>query len=143
MIGYNGAMPFDSTVRVRYAETDQMGVVYHSNYVIYFEIGRTEAMRQIGISYRDLELRGYALAVIETHARHAASARYDDVLTLRTWLREVTRTRLRFEYAVLREDKLLTTGHTVLAFLSREGGMKPVRCPPDVEALARAAVEPA
>jgi acyl-CoA thioester hydrolase len=133
-------MPFDTTMRVRYAETDQMGVVYHSNYIIYFEIGRTEAMRQIGISYRDLEERGYVLAVIETSARHRASAKYDDVLIVRTWLREVTKTRLRFEYAVMREDQILTTGHTVLAFLSRPE-MRPVRCPPDVEAKAQAALE--
>lgn len=134
-------MPYDITVRVRYAETDQMGVVYHSNYIVYFEIGRTEAMRQIGITYADLEARGYVLAVIETHANHKASARYDDLLTVRTWLREVSKTRLRFEYQVLKDAQVLTTGHTVLAFLSRDNGMRPVRCPEDVEALARRAIE--
>lgn len=134
-------MPYDITVRVRYAETDQMGVVYHSNYIVYFEIGRTEAMRQIGITYADLEARGYVLAVIETHANHKSSARYDDVLTVRTWLREVSKTRLRFEYQVLKDEQVLTTGHTVLAFLSRDNGMRPVRCPEDVEVLARKAIE--
>lgn len=134
-------MPYDVTVRVRYAETDQMGVVYHSNYIIYFEIGRTEAMRQIGIAYADLEARGYVLAVIETHANHKASARYDDELTVRTWLREISKTRLRFEYHVLKGEQVLTTGHTVLAFLSRDNGMRPVRCPEDVEARAIKAVE--
>ncbi len=63
-------MPYDAQVRVRYAETDQMGVVYHSNYIIYFEIGRTEAMRRIGITYAELEKRGYALAVVETGCRY-------------------------------------------------------------------------
>lgn len=134
-------MPYDITVRVRYAETDQMGVVYHSNYIVYFEIGRTEAMRLIGITYADLEARGYVLAVIETHANHKASARYDDLLTVRTWLREVSKTRLRFEYQVLKDAQVLTTGHTVLAFLSRDNGMRPARCPEDVEALARRAIE--
>ncbi len=143
MIGYNRPMPHDAQVRVRYAETDQMGVVYHSNYLIYFEIGRTEAMRKLGISYRELEERGFVLAVIESSMRHTGSARYDDNLTVRTWLREVTKTRLRFEYAVTLDGKTLTSGHTVLAFLSRHDGMRPVRCPPDVEALAQAAVEPA
>jgi acyl-CoA thioester hydrolase len=134
-------MPFDVPVRVRYAETDQMGVVYHSNYLIYFEIGRTEAMRRIGITYAELERRGYVLAVIESGARHRGSARYDDLLTVRTRLREVTKTRLRFDYHVLKSDSILTTGYTVLAFLGRENGMRPVRCPEDVEKLALAAVE--
>jgi acyl-CoA thioester hydrolase len=135
-------MPYDVQVRVRYAETDQMGVVYHSNYIVYFEIGRTEAMRQIGIAYAELERRGYMLAVIETHANHKGSARYDDLLTVRTWLRQVTKTRLRFEYHVLEDETLLATGYTVLAFLGRNNDMRPVRCPPDVEQLAQRALEP-
>ncbi len=135
-------MPYDTHVRVRYAETDQMGVVYHSNYIIYFEIGRTEAMRQIGITYAELERRGFALAVIESYARHTGSARYDELLTVRTWLREVTKTRLRFEYEVSREESVLATGHTVLAFLDLNNNMRPVRCPPDVQQLADRALEP-
>lgn len=134
-------MPHDVTIRVRYAETDQMGVVYHSNYLVYFEIGRTETMRHLGISYADLEARGYVLAVIESHMRHMGSAKYDDELVVRTWLREVTKTRLRFEYHVLRGESLLTSGHTVLAFLSRVDGMRPVRSPEDAHALALRAVE--
>jgi len=135
-------MPHDTQVRVRYAETDQMGVVYHSNYLIYFEIGRTEAMRQIGIPYSGLEDRGYVLAVIESNCRHHGSARYDDLLTVRTRLSEVTKTRLRFEYQVLRDETVLATGHTVLAFLSRANDMRPVRCPPDIEEQSRQAIEP-
>lgn len=135
-------MPHDVTIRVRYAETDQMGVVYHSNYLVYFEIGRTETMRRLGISYAELEARGYVLAVIESHMRHTGSARYDDELVVRTWLRDVTRTRLRFEYHVLRGDTVLTTGHTVLAFLSRADGMRPVRSPQDAFDLATRAIEP-
>lgn len=136
-------MPHDTQVRVRYAETDQMGVVYHSNYIVYFEIGRTEMMRSAGISYAELEERGYVLAVIETGARHKASARYDDLLTVRTWLREVTKTRLRFEYAVMRDEAILTTGFTVLAFLNRTDNMRPVRAPEDAFAKAVQAVETA
>lgn len=134
-------MPTDTQIRVRYAETDQMGVVYHSNYIIYFEIGRTEAMRQAGITYAELEKRGYALAVIESQCRHKGSAVYDDLLTVRTWLRDVSKTRLRFEYAVLRDEKLLATGYTVLAFLGLNEGMRPIRCPADVEVLAQKALE--
>lgn len=136
-------MPHDVQLRVRYAETDQMGVVYHSNYIIYFEIGRTETMRAFGVTYRELEDRGYVLAVIETGMRHHASARYDDLLTVRTWLREVSKTRLRFEYAVMRDAKVLTTGFTVLAFLSRADGMRPVRAPEDAHERAVRALEPA
>lgn len=134
-------MPHDVKIRVRYAETDQMGVVYHSNYLVYFEIGRTETMRHLGISYADLEARGYVLAVIESQMRHMGSAKYDDELVVRTWLREVTKTRLRFEYHVLRGESLLTSGQTVLAFLSRADGMRPVRSPQDAFDLASRAVE--
>jgi acyl-CoA thioester hydrolase len=135
-------MPYDTTLRVRYAETDQMGVVYHSNYLIFFEIGRTEAMRAIGIAYSELEERGYVLAVTESTCRHHGSALYDDVLTVRTRLAAVSKTRLRFEYEVLRGNSVLASGHTVLAFLSRSDNMRPVRCPQDVQDKALAAVEP-
>lgn len=136
-------MPHDVQIRVRYAETDQMGVVYHSNYLVYFEIGRTEAMRAAGISYAGLEERGYVLAVTESSMKHRGSAKYDDLLTVRTWLREVSKTRLRFEYAVMRGEQTLTTGHTVLAFLSRADNMRPVRAPEDAHASALRACEPA
>ncbi|MCC6465009.1 MAG: acyl-CoA thioesterase [Planctomycetes bacterium] len=136
-------MPYDAAVRVRYAETDQMGVVYHSNYLIYFEIGRTEAMRQIGIAYADLEKRGYLLAVIESGCRHYGSARYDDLLTVRTRLTEAGKTRLRFEYEVLLDGRRLATGHTVLACLNRAEGMRPTRLPEDVDQAAQRAVESA
>ncbi|MCB9894684.1 MAG: acyl-CoA thioesterase [Planctomycetes bacterium] len=136
-------MPHDVTVRVRYAETDQMGVVYHSNYLVYFEIGRTEMMRASGISYAELEQRGYVLAVTESGMKHRGSAKYDDELVVRTWLREVTKTRLRFEYAVMRDGVALTTGHTTLAFLSRADNMRPIRAPEDAHERALAACEPA
>lgn len=134
-------MPTEATVRVRYIETDQMGVVYHSHYMVYFEIGRTEAMRQLGISYREIEERGLVLAVIETGMKFRAPARYDDVLLIRTWLRRLSHTKMHFDYEITRDGQLLTTGFTVLAFLDRRNGMRPVRCPEDVEALARPHVE--
>ncbi|MCF6227540.1 MAG: acyl-CoA thioesterase [Planctomycetes bacterium] len=135
-------MPFETHVRVRYVETDQMGVVYHSHYIVYFEIGRTEAMREIGINYAELEKQGYVLAVTETHCKHKASAVYDDLLTIRTRLTGLSKTRLTFEYEVLRSDDCLTTGSTTLAFLSREKGMKPIRPPKYVLEAAAKALEP-
>jgi acyl-CoA thioester hydrolase len=135
-------MPFETATRVRYAETDQMGVVYHSNYIIYFEIGRTEAMRSLGSAYAELERRGLVLAITEVGAKYHAPARYDDVLTIRTWLRELSKARLRFEYEILRDGARLCTGFTVLAFLDRHAGMKPVRCPDDVEQMMLPTVEP-
>lgn len=134
-------MPYEIEVRVRYAETDKMGVVYHSNYLIYFEIGRTEAMREIGINYADLEEQGYVLAVLESSCKHSASAVYDDLLTVRTRLTAASKVRLTFEYEVLRGEKCLTTGSTTLAFLDREKGMKPTRAPADVFQKATAALE--
>ena len=134
-------MPFETQVRVRYVETDQMGVVYHSHYIVYFEIGRTEAMREIGINYAELEKQGYVLAVLETHCKHTASAVYDDLLTIRTRLTGLSKARLTFEYEVRRGDDCLTTGSTTLAFLSREKGMKPVRTPKYVLEAASAALE--
>lgn len=134
-------MPYDVNVRVRYAETDQMGVVYHSNYIIYFEVGRTETMRKIGISYAELEQRGYVLAVTETGCKYIGSAKYDNELTIRTWLRSVSKTRLRFEYEIRRDDESLATGFTTLAFLDRNNDMRPVRCPEDAHKLAMHAVE--
>jgi acyl-CoA thioester hydrolase len=138
----NLGMPFETTTRVRYAETDQMGVVYHSNYIIYFEIGRTEAMRSLGSAYAELEKRGLVLAITEIGAKYHASARYDDVLTIHTWLRELSKARLRFEYEISREGTRLVSGFTVLAFLDRGAGMKPVRCPEDVEQMMLPTVEP-
>lgn len=135
-------MPFETTTRVRYAETDQMGVVYHSNYIIYFEIGRTEAMRSLGSAYARLEERGLVLAITEVGAKYHAPARYDDVLTVRTWLRELTKARLRFEYEIMCNGQRLCSGFTVLAFLDRAAGMRPVRCPDDVEKLMLPTVEP-
>ncbi len=135
-------MPFETTTRVRYAETDQMGVVYHSNYIVYFEIGRTEAMRSLGSAYAALEERGLVLAITEVGAKYHAPARYDDVLTIRTWLRELSKARLRFEYEIWRDKTKLTSGMTVLAFLDRRDGMRPVRCPDDVEQLMLPTVEP-
>src|ERR1700761_4541875 len=102
----------ETKMRVRYAETDQMNVVYHGNYAQYFEVGRVEAIRQLGFSYKDLEATGIILPVIEWTARFLRPARYDDLLTVRTTLKSWPADhRILFLQEVYNEDgKLLTTG---------------------------------
>jgi acyl-CoA thioester hydrolase len=106
-------------VRVRYAETDQMNVVYHGNYAQYFEVGRVEAIRQLGLSYKDLEATGIILPVIEWTAKFLRPAHYDDLLTIRTTLKEwPAGHRIEFLQEVYDEKgKLLTTGKVLLYFL--------------------------
>ena len=115
-------------IRVRYAESDQMGFSYYANYIIWFEVGRTEWMRARGCSYRVLESEGYLLPVTETYCRYHAPSHYDDLLYVVTRVTGLTRVKIRFEYRVLRDDgTLLATGHTEHCFLSREG--RPLRAP--------------
>lgn len=117
--------PHVTTIRVRYSETDRMGVVYHANYLAYFEIGRTEQLRAMGVRYRDLEDQGYALAVVEAALRYASPARYDEVVTVSTRLTRVTHARLTHEYEIRGEDgRLVVTGHTTLACLGPDGRVR-------------------
>ena len=106
-------------LRVRYAETDQMNVVYHGNYAAYFEAARAEAIRGMGITYKDLEARGVVMPIVELHTRYLRPALYDDLLTIKTQLRELpTDHRIEFHHEVLNEaGKLLTVGRVVLYFL--------------------------
>jgi acyl-CoA thioester hydrolase len=106
-------------VRVRYAETDQMNVVYHGNYAQYFEVGRVEAMRQLGLSYKELEATGVIMPVVEWSAKFLRPAHYDDLLTVKTTLRQMPANhRVEFEQEVYNENgKLLTVGRVVLYFL--------------------------
>lgn len=130
--------------RVRYGETDKMGVVYHANYLIYFELGRAELIRQLGIPYSELERRGIRLPIVEAGMRLRSPARYDDVLTVRTRVSAASAVRMRFDYTVhLDEDgRLLAEGHTVLASVDENG--RPCRLPPSViETLTRASREDA
>lgn len=120
-------------VTVRYAETDMMGVVYHGNYLPWFEIGRTTLLKDLGLSYRKLEEEGYRLPVLEVSAQYLRPAVYDDTLTIVTTLREKPLLRIRLEYEVLRGDELLATGQTVHAFIDREG--RPVRPPAQAVAV--------
>lgn len=124
-----------SFVRVRYAETDQMGVVYHSNYLIWFEIGRTDWLRETGVTYRDMEAGGIQLPVIEAHCEYRQGARYDDEIEIRTQAKKLSPVRVQFEYEAIRraDGVLLATGRTVHATIDRDG--RPVRMPDRVKEL--------
>jgi len=117
-------------VVVRYAETDMMGVVYHGNYLPWFEVGRTTLLKELGLPYRQLEADGFRLPVLEVTAKYLRPAVYDDTITIITTMRERPLLRIRLEYEVRRGEELLATGSTVHAFIDREG--KPVRPPASV-----------
>lgn len=118
-----------SHVRVRYAETDQMGVVYYANYFVWFEIGRTDLLRSLGWSYREMEQAGVTLPVIEAECRYVRAARYDDELDVRTEGRMVSPVRMEFVYEVMRrgEDRPAASGRTVHAAIAADG--RPCRLP--------------
>ena len=117
----------ETSVRVRYGEVDRMGYVYHGHYLVYFEEGRTELLRSLGATYRQLEDDGTLLVVVETGQRFLRPAGYDDDLTIRTSLTRMRGVRLRFEYEVRREAGVLATGFTVLAACDKAG--RPRRLP--------------
>ncbi len=108
--------------RVIYGDTDCGGVMYYGNYLRLFEIGRTELLRSVGVSYREIEEKeGLILPVVEVHVRYKAPARYDDLLTIETRLTELKPHRVRFDYEVRREERLLAQGYTVHAPVTRAG----------------------
>jgi acyl-CoA thioester hydrolase len=109
------------TIRVRYAETDRMGFLHHANYFVYFEMGRTELLRQRGISYRDIEDAGHFLVIIDLDCKFKKAAHYDDLLTLRTTVKRVTHVKIVHEYQVFRDGVLLTEAHSTLACVDKDG----------------------
>ena len=124
-----------SRVRVRYAETDKMGVVYYANYFVWFEVGRTDLLRDAGWSYREMEIDGYALPVIEAHCTYRESAKYDDDIEVRTTGAMLSPIRVQFSYEVVRpaDEATLATGMTVHATLDRSG--RPCRLPERVRTV--------
>jgi acyl-CoA thioester hydrolase len=125
------------SVTVRYAETDMMGIVYHANYLPWFEVGRTTLLKGIGVPYRRLEEEGFRLPVLEVSAKFLRPALYDDTLEIVTTLRERPAIRIRLEYEVRRGEDLLATGASLHAFVDRTG--RPVRPPAWAAALIREA----
>ena len=119
----------ETKIRVRYGETDQMGVVYHANYATYFEVGRTEWLRQYGITYKSMEDNGIMLPVISLEIKYKNSAKYDDILTLRTSMKNLPKARIEFDYELINQSgDLLVTGNTVLVFVDMKR-KRPTRCP--------------
>ena len=114
------------SIRVRYAETDRMGLLHHANYFVYFEMGRTELLRAKGLSYRDVEDAGHFLVIIEVGCKFKRPAYYDDLLTLRTTVAKVTHVKIIHHYQLLRDGVLLAEGHSTLACVDREGKPQPL-----------------
>lgn len=121
-----------TTVRTRYAETDQMGVVYYGNYPQYFEVGRVETLRALGITYRNMEEEGIMLPVLKLEIKYLKPALYDDELTIKTFLKEMPSTRITFHHEIYNsKGDLLTTGLVQLVFVDA-ATRRPTRCPENV-----------
>ncbi|WP_084696365.1 acyl-CoA thioesterase [Maribacter thermophilus] len=115
--------------RVRYGETDQMGVVYYGNYAQYLEMGRVEWLRALGISYKDMEEKGVMLPVVSLQIKYFNPAKYDDLITVRTSLKKIPSVRIEFDYTILNEKgEVLVEANTVLAFMDSER-KRPIKCP--------------
>ncbi len=108
-------------IRVRYQETDAMGVLHHANYLTYFEQGRIELLRACGVSYREMEATGLLMVVVKVECRYHRPARYDDLLKLRTKVSRVTAAKVEHTYELLRDQELLAQGASVLACVDRQG----------------------
>ena len=117
-------------VRVRYSETDQMGVVYHGNYIPYFEIGRVEWLKNQGVTYKDMELSGIGLPIVSMTVNYKKSARYDELLTVHTNFKKLSSVKIEFDCEIYNEaNELLTTASFLLVFMSLKTG-RPI-APPD------------
>lgn len=120
---------FSTNIRVRYGETDQMGVVYHGNYATYFEVARTEWLRNLGVTYKDLENNGIMLPVISLSFNFVKSAKYDDLLTISVFFKKNPLVKIEFDYEIYNQNKeKISTGNSVLAFIDMKTN-KPIKCP--------------
>lgn len=127
---------FDYPYRVRYGDTDKMGISYYANYLVWFEAARTEFFRALGLPYTECEKKGIYLPVIDAGIHYYGPSTYDDLLVVRTSVSEMRSVSMRFEYQVFNpEKKIITTGHTVHVFV--DAGMKPVRIPDEVVSRVR------
>ncbi len=112
---------FEHDLRVRYQETDQMGFAYHANYLVWFETGRTELMRNMGLPYIEFEKSKLYLPVLKAYCEYKHAARYDDLLTVTTWLESLENVRLLFKYEIRKEQKIMADGYTEHAFINETG----------------------
>ena len=132
---------FDYTLRTRYAETDQMGVVYYGNYPQYLELGRVEWLRAIGLPYKEMEAEGIMMPVVSLQIQYKKPALYDELITIRTKLKDLPSTKIEFDYEILNEKgELLSTANTILVFVDAKT-FRPVRCPEKVLDLIRGGCE--
>ncbi len=114
---------FICKLRVRYAETDQMGFAYYGNYPQYYEVARAEAMRDLGMTYREMEEKGVVMPIAKMDIKYIRPARYDDLLTIKTTVPEMPTSRMHFRYEIYNEEgTLLNIGNTTLAFLNKDTG---------------------
>lgn len=111
----------ETTIRVRYAETDRMGLLHHANYLVYFEQAHTDLLRSLGLTYKDMEDQGFLLVVTKVEVRFRRPARYDDLLTVRTTVEKTTMVRIDHRYEVFCEGQLLAEGSSTLACMDRDG----------------------
>ena len=120
---------FETKLRVRYSETDQMGYVYYGNYASYFEVARVDMLRSIGLSYKAMEDSGIMMPVLEMKSKYIKPAYYDDLLTIKVIIKEIPQTRILFNYEITNEaDILIHLGETTLVFVNMES-MRPCNCP--------------
>ncbi len=119
---------FSTEIRVRYAETDQMGYCYYGNYTQYFEIGRVETLRSLGVSYKFMEENGVMLPVKELRINYSKPALYDDLITIKTIIKKMPGILIEFDYEIYKNETLLTTGYTSLVFVNKVS-MRPMKCP--------------
>ena len=132
---------FDYVLRTRYAETDQMGVVYYGNYPQYLELGRVEWLRSIGFTYKAMEEEGIMMPVVSLQIQYKKPALYDELITIRTKLKELPSTKIEFDYEILNEKgELLSMANTELVFVDAKT-FRPVRCPEKVLKLIKAKSE--
>ena len=125
-------LKFNTQVRVRYADTDKMGVVYYSNYAVFYEVGRTEMFRSLGVPYSSLEEKGIALPVVEFVCHYHRSAHYDELLNVEVTIPERPTAKIKIDYKIFNEEGvLLNDGSTTLVFLDIKSG-RPVRAPKEV-----------
>lgn len=120
----------ETKVRVRYAETDPMGVVYHSNYFLYFEVARVESFRDLGIRYADMEKDGLIMPVVDVHARYIRPALYDDLLTIKTYIKEIPlHHKIEFNHEVFNEKQELLCVARIILYVMERNGMKKAALP--------------
>ncbi len=120
---------FETNIRVRYAETDKMGFVYYGNYAAYYEVGRVEALRSLGVTYKSMEEQGIILPVLENYSKYILPAQYDDLIRISVIIRETPGTRIKFEYELFNEEnKLINFGHSILVFVDLQTG-RPMEIP--------------